>query len=151
MKIFEMKNTSEHNESIYIEKDYENILNNGFRGIEMSLMWPKEVHVITVNDGIKSDALYFSPGVPVISEKAKRFFKPYLKNEVEFLPLKHPEHGNMYAINVLNVLKDSIDFDASEIERFSSGEIKRINKFAFKSSVVKENLIFKINEFLHIR
>ena len=88
-----------------------------------------------------------APGfeIPVFSERAVSCLEPLIRDYVEFLPLESKE-GKFYAVNITNILINALDYDKSEIIRFSSGNIMTIDKFDFKENAVKNNPIFKLEE-----
>ena len=83
-------------------------------------------------------------GKPVISAKVKHIIEPFLRNEVEFLPLLHDEL-ELYMLNVTNLL-DCIDWKRS-IKSDQSDSIIRFDKQVFDfSKIPDDTYMFKIKE-----
>lgn len=82
--------------------------------------------------------------LPAISQKAKDILEKHFEGLVEIFPLNVGKWGTYYFINIMNVL-DVFDLEKSELRILSSGTIFRINKYVFKSEIIKCNSnIFKI-------
>ena len=82
--------------------------------------------------------------VPIFSERALQILMPLISNSFEALPLKC-DFGKFYAANVLDVV-DCLDHSLANIERFSSGRIMAIKRYAFKEGCIQGKHIFKIPE-----
>lgn len=91
-----------------------------------------------------------APGftIPVFGKKAMDVLYPLLREDVEILPMQF-EGGELYGINVLTIL-DALDYDLSKYITFRDGKrIMAIQKYVFKSSVIKGKNIFKIENEKH--
>lgn len=147
MKIWEISVSNDNYEQFYLlhKKDYKVFIDEGFVGEKMSQKLPSAIEIEKVYDGKKSDNPYLSPGVLVVSDRAKKLLVPHLKeNLVELIPLKQ-QNDYYYAINVLNML-DALDYKNSKIVKFSDGKIMDFKKFSFHEHMVKNQIIFKIPE-----
>lgn len=82
--------------------------------------------------------------VPIFSERALQILRPLISNSLEALPLKC-DFGKFYAANILDVV-DCLDDSLANIERFSSGRIMAIERYAFKEDCIEGKHIFKIPE-----
>jgi hypothetical protein len=103
------------------------------------------VEVYTPTEGYKSDFPHFwgESFVPVFSEKALNVVHDLIENQVEILPLRHPEY-KYFVIHVLNVI-DAIDFDKSLPKRIlRSGRKSGFKKYSFKHEKIMGQQIFKV-------
>ncbi|WP_059042048.1 imm11 family protein [Paenibacillus rubinfantis] len=82
---------------------------------------------------------------PVVSARVKKVIEPFVKDEVEFLPLLH-EEINLYMINVTNVL-DCVDWERSDVQTYKDGSLAGFNKLVFDFTKIPEGTyIFKFKE-----
>ena len=104
----------------------------------------KEVEVYTLTKGEDSDLPQFwgEGFIPVFSEKALNVVHDLVKDQIEALPLAHPEK-RFYAIHVLNVI-DAIDYKRAVVEQLRSGLRIGFKKYAFIEEKVKNAHIFKV-------
>lgn len=88
-----------------------------------------------------------APGfeIPVFSRRAVSCLGSLLRDYVEFLPLES-EEGEFFGVNITNVLEGAVDYERSEVIRYSSGRIMTIEEYEFNENVIKNNPIFKIKE-----
>jgi len=80
---------------------------------------------------------------PSMSMKAKSILEPLVGNTVEFLPFE-TSIGPYYAINVSWV--DCLDIRHSDVKRFSSGRIMRVNKYSFFNAPMLGIHLFHVPE-----
>jgi len=81
-------------------------------------------------------------GIHVISERSRALLANLLDFSCDLLPVSL--NGERYYLNhVLDVL-DALDVQRSEIERFASGNIKCINRYVLKGSVIGNRDIFRL-------
>lgn len=102
------------------------------------------VKVVTLSRKPNNDFPYLMPGLPVISEKAKKLIQDSVEFDVEFLPILHSEL-NLFAMNVINIV-DCVDWSRSERKKYSDGSLGRITKLVFDSQKIPNTHIFKIKE-----
>jgi len=126
------------------EKELERFTDYQFDGNKIINSWtPLKLELFKGEK--RSDAPYLSPGVLVVSKKTIEVFSDLLEGAVEYLPVEC-DNMDYYLINVVNIV-DCIDYERSEVKRFSSsGRIMKFKKFAFKDDKVGNNHIFKIPE-----
>jgi hypothetical protein len=114
-----------------------------FTGKRLAHMWvPVAVKIFKVKRA--GDFPSLINHVPVLSSRAWQVLQSLIGGSVEALPLEHPT-GIFYAINVLDLV-DCLDYSRSQIERFPSGGIMYIERYAFKKGCVEGRHIFKIAE-----
>ncbi|MDR6224015.1 imm11 family protein [Desmospora profundinema] len=105
----------------------------------------ENLEVYTLTEGYKSDFPHFwgESFVPVFSEKALNVVHDLIENQVEILPLSHPEH-KYFVIHVLNVI-DAIDFDKSLPKRIlKSGRKSGFKKYSFVPEKIIGQQMFKV-------
>ncbi|WP_379135730.1 imm11 family protein [Paenibacillus sp. sgz500958] len=114
-----------------------------FKGIsKIEGWWP--IKLETLHRNTHTDFPYFTSGKPLVSEKVKSILEPYIKDEVEFLPLDHDEI-NLFLMNVTNIL-DCVDWERSDAEWFEK-YFMRFKKLRFDFTKIPLNTyIFKIKE-----
>lgn len=86
-----------------------------------------------------------APGyeIPAFSRRAVNCLQSLIEEYVEFLPLDC-EEGEFVGINITKVLKNALDCEKSEMDRFDEDRIIMIDKYVFKEDVVRDNPIFLI-------
>jgi hypothetical protein len=100
-----------------------------------------EIH----KDRPSSDFPGFGAGKPTFSDRAVDVLKDLLVSNGELLPLDCKERT--YRVFNVTRLVDALDEKHSEVERFSSGRIMNVERFAFYSDRVRDLTIFKIPQF----
>lgn len=80
--------------------------------------------------------------IPVLSARAVGALSSMLEKRAELLKLRYPR-GEYYALNVLRTV-DALDEGSSELERFHSGRVMAVNRFAFKAERLQDEVIFRI-------
>lgn len=122
----------------------EHPINSDFRGEPKAHDWTP-VRVETLYKKTYKDFPHYIIGKPVISERVKQVIAPFVTNEVEILPLLHDEL-DLYMLNVINVL-DCVDWERSDIQRFSDGSWVGFNKLVFDfTKIPKDTYMFKFIE-----
>lgn len=91
---------------------------------------------------LPSDMPWFRHNVPVLKERALEALGSVLSTDGEFLPLDCDE-GQLWAFNVTTVL-DALDLDHSDLIRFSSGRIMKVNSYAFRTDKLRAVSAFRI-------
>ncbi len=81
----------------------------------------------------------------VVTEHAWQILQPLMGQSAEALPLSCNRGEGYFVINVLDVV-DCLDYEHSEVERFSDGRVMWINAYAFKGGAVGNKNIFKLPE-----
>ncbi|HMS56734.1 MAG TPA: hypothetical protein PKA27_15175 [Fimbriimonadaceae bacterium] len=104
---------------------------------------PPELRVSLTSKPCK-DAISWSLGVPVWSERACELLGPDLVGHVEFLPLIKIKKTQYFAVNVLTIC-DCLDEDTSEILRTDEGEILVISEFGLRNGPYP--IIFKLPDY----
>lgn len=98
---------------------------------------------VTVDEEIRvGDMQSLDGGLPVMNQKAIDVLADLLEGRVQILPLDY-KSGEYYILNILNVV-DAINYEKSEVVRFSSGRIMRFEKYDFVAEKVLHEPIFKI-------
>lgn len=102
------------------------------------------IEVYTYEEGEPSDCPHFwgRGEIPVFTEHARNILQDLTEDQVQFLPLVHPERS-YYAVHVFNVL-DAIDYQKSVIETLSSGLRFDFEKYSFIKERVLNEHIFKV-------
>ncbi|WP_339250845.1 DUF1629 domain-containing protein [Paenibacillus sp. FSL P2-0136] len=115
-----------------------------FKGQSKMPMWTPPL-LYTNNKRKYNDFPRYLSGQPIVSEKVKDILFPILAEEVEILPLAHPEL-NLFMLNITNVI-DCVDYNRSEIKLTGKGNFARFIKFVFDFSKIPEKTyMFKIKE-----
>lgn len=126
------------------EVRYGHLVGSDFDGSSKKHEW-YPVRLETLYKKTYKDFPDFVGGKPVVSARVKDIIQPYVKDEVEFLPLLHDEL-DLYMINVLKVL-DCVDWKRSDIQTFDDGSFAGFNKLVFDFNKIPSNtLMFKIKE-----
>ena len=79
---------------------------------------------------------------PALSFRALETLSDLLRQDGQVLPLAS-EDGDYCVYNVTALL-DALDEDRSVVQRFSTGGIKNVQRFAFHPDVIANHAIFKI-------
>ncbi|MEK5463529.1 DUF1629 domain-containing protein [Paenibacillus sp. FSL R7-0210] len=115
-----------------------------FKGQSKMPMWTPPL-LYTNNKRKYNDFPRYLSGQPIVSEKVKDILFPIIAEEVEILPLAHPEL-NLFMLNITNVI-DCVDYNRSEIKLTGKGNFARFIKFVFDFSKIPEKTyMFKIKE-----
>lgn len=102
-----------------------------FKGKSKMPMWTPPL-LYTNNKRKYNDFPRYLSGQSIISEKVKNILFPILAEEVEILPLSHPEF-NLFMLNITNVI-DCVDYNRSEIQLTGKGNFARFIKLVFDFS-----------------
>ncbi|MBJ6361121.1 imm11 family protein [Paenibacillus sp. GCM10012307] len=145
MKIYELKS---HPKSMNItsdeKEDQDHPISSDFNGESKRSFW-SPIKVETIYKKSYNDFPNYRIGKPVVSASVKKIIEPYIKDEVEFLPLLH-DHLELYMVNVTKVL-DCVDWKRSDIRTYDDGEFAGFNKLVFDFSKIPEGTyMFKFRE-----
>ncbi|WP_080835879.1 imm11 family protein [Cohnella massiliensis] len=126
------------------DRDKTHPITSRFDGTPKLDLWsPAKVKTATKNS--YKDFPVFLTSKPVISARVKEAIEPFVKDEVEFLPLIH-EELDLYMVNVTKVL-DCVDWKRSDIQTFKDGSLAGFNKLVFDFEKIPEDTyIFKFKE-----
>lgn len=115
-----------------------------FNGTTRSSTWtPIRMKLLREGEAtLPSDMPWFRDGVPVLKRTAVDALGPLLRNDGEFLPLECNE-ADLWAFNGTTIL-DALDVDRSDLVRFSSGRIMRVNSYVFRSDRLQNVFAFKV-------
>ncbi|MDK8182133.1 hypothetical protein [Paenibacillus sp. UMB4589-SE434] len=115
-----------------------------YKGLPLGGEWvPFKVQ--TYQEGSRMDFYNYYGGIPVITEKTYEILKPYMENQVEFLPIIY-DQTVLYAMNVTNVI-DAIDYRSIKVSKMPSGKLNPLDTYHFNNDKIKDiDLIFKIPE-----
>lgn len=147
IKVFQLETNSSDYEVLALRDDGDwASLRGCFSGEKMSESWvPLDVEILVEeNDqkAKKNDIPSLSPGIPVFTKRAADALGTLLTSNGELLPLGSPV-GEYYAFNVTNII-DALNVERSDVKRFGSGKIMRVNKYEFFREKVVGEVIFKI-------
>jgi hypothetical protein len=81
----------------------------------------------------------------VVTGHAWQILQPLIGDSVEALPLSCTTGEAYFVINAIDVL-DCLDYEHSEVERFSNGQVMWINSYVFKEEAIGNRSIFKLPE-----
>lgn len=82
--------------------------------------------------------------VHVVSDRALSVVRPFLDGVAEVLPFAPHEAGQFWAVRLLRVV-DAFDEKRAEFERFPSGNIWHVFRWAFKTDVLpRDDKVFSI-------
>lgn len=140
MKVWMLTGMVDRYETIAFE-DVENslkIIKGVGKGLMLSSWSP--IRTVPARTGLRND-FHVELTVPVVSEKALNIIKSMVERETEFLPLIHPKE-NYYILNVCNIL-NCLDSNRVEYTTFSTGEVKKYTKLAFRPEIIVKSHIFK--------
>jgi hypothetical protein len=112
-----------------------------FTGKPFGNAW-KPIRVRLFKSKKRGDFPMLSSHVPVFSERAWKALESLVSRSGEALPLDAGSE-TLYAINVLAVL-DCLDMTRSDVDRYPSGGISYINRYAFKPGWEPKDNIFKV-------
>ncbi|MEG6591326.1 imm11 family protein [Paenibacillus barengoltzii] len=143
MKVYELRN---HIKSMVItsDNDKSHPITSAFDGVSKLAEWTP-IKVKTISKKSYRDFPDYRIGKPVISARVKEVIEPFVRTEVEFLPLMH-EELDLYMVNVTNVL-DCVDWKRSDFESFEDGTLAGFNKLVFDfTKIPKWTYIFKFKE-----
>jgi len=113
---------------------------------------PIKIKLIRRNDRGKrvrpGDTPGYSPGIPLLSQRAVDELGDLLADNGEILPLECDD-GTYYLFNVTRVI-DALDRERSELRYFSStGRLDEVTRYAFRAEQLEGATIFKIPDFEH--
>ncbi len=117
-----------------------------FRGQCVLAKWiPPEVRMIKSRKRPLGDFSDVEPlnSLLVCNIRAKNILLPYLKEEVEVLPL-HEKAPDYVILNIINVI-DCLDVDACVFDRaLSDNRISRVETYAFHQEKLDDTFLFRI-------
>jgi hypothetical protein len=105
---------------------------------------PGITHVVDVEDGMKQEMGDFPMGIllPIFSAHAWEILSRRIECRWEALPLSHPRLPPLFLIHVMETI-DCVDVDRSEVSRYDSGGVMRIERFCLKPEKLEGKHIFK--------
>ena len=86
--------------------------------------------------------LWITTGIVLFNQKAKDCLEGVFGDYVEFVPAKYQD-DIYYIVNVLNIV-DGLNYEKSEFKKTHDGKPYAVNKFSFRSNIVKNIPIFKV-------
>lgn len=97
-----------------------------------------------IDSGKSSDCPTFwnFTGSLIFSERAKQCLDNYLKDFVEFIPLKYNQ-ANYYLLNIIRIV-DAIDYNNATFRTLDTGLVVGMDKYSFKENEVNNINMFKI-------
>lgn len=111
---------------------------------EFDLILPS-VHE-TEKDKLIGDVFSVEVSSFCLNEKAYKVLKPYLEKHCQIFEILSQDE-KIYVVNVTDMI-DCLDYDKSEIKRFSSSNrVMRVIKYVFKIEKLTNATIFKLPEF----
>ncbi|WP_046213139.1 imm11 family protein [Paenibacillus wulumuqiensis] len=114
---------------------------------EKVIDWPG-IELKTYLEGLYSDFANFIYGLPLFSQKVVEIFQPLIGEQVEFLPVTHPDH-NFFICNILNI-DDYIDHSLAIPKRIRILKLlQRYDNHVFKHKLLRGSAkrhIFRIPE-----
>ncbi|MGH1461915.1 MAG: imm11 family protein [Neptuniibacter sp.] len=115
-----------------------------FTGSKMQNAWVEPP--LKLSQGEIYDVMSYRPGAIVISKSAKTEIEPFIKDEVEFLPITMGETIELYVINVINVI-DCLNFERSEVRFHADGKtVRTVRHYDFNLKRLSGVNLFKIPE-----
>jgi len=99
---------------------------------------------LDVIDGEICDVISYRPGALIFSKHAMDVTLPFIKNEVEFLPISLKGMGELFVLNVVNVI-DCLDMGKSEVRYHADGQtVRTIRDYKFYENMLDGVCLFKI-------
>lgn len=142
MKVYQFKHNDSSMELNTLDWNHE--LASDFNGEAKEKVWTP-TKVKTLYKKKYRDFPRLRIGKPVMNVNVKKVFEVHISREVEFLPLTHDEL-ELYLVNVTNVL-DCVDWNRSDIRRYSDGDWAGFNKLVFDfSKIPLGTYMFKIKQ-----
>ena len=150
MKIYQLHEDFDRYEVLSYSNPQDSMrIQNWFCGKPIGERWvPLRVEILRDKehkDRPSSDFPGFGAGKPTFSHRAVEALRDLLADNGELLPLDCKD-GNYWVFNVTRVI-DGLDEENSDVERFSSGRIMAVERFAFYPDKVRDLSIFKIPQF----
>lgn len=145
MKVYKLR-SDEDSMDLMLDKSVsaEHPIESKFKGESKLPMWTPPI-MYTNNERKYSDFPRYLSGQPIVSEKVKDILLPIVAEEVETLPLAHPEL-KLFMLNITNVI-DCVDYRRSVIKLTGKGNFARFIKLVFDFSKIPEKTyVFKIKE-----
>lgn len=144
MRVYEWNYNYSKSMVITSDNDENHPITDSFDGEPKLDLWTP-IKVRTVSKKSYRDFPVYLSSKPVISARVKEVIEPFVKDEVEFLPLLHDEL-DLYMINVTKVL-DCVDWKRSDIRTYEDGSLAGFNKLVFDfTKIPAETYIFKFVE-----
>jgi hypothetical protein len=81
--------------------------------------------------------------IPVMSKRAWDTLSPLIRYCCEPLAIVHPSGKPFYLVHVMDTL-DCLDFDRSDVKRYTDGGVMRIVRYSFKRGMLNGKHIFKL-------
>ena len=91
----------------------------------------------------KADMPWHGSSVLVLKQRAREALGKVLADEAEMLPLYCDEGEELWLVNAWRVV-DALDEELSQVERFSSGRIMTVHRYAFREEAVAGLRCFRI-------
>lgn len=144
MKVYELNYNHKKSMVITSDNDKGHPISSNFDGEPKLDLW-SPTKVETVSKKSYRDFPIYLSSKPVVSARVKEVIDPFVKDEVEFLPLIHDEL-DFYMVNVTNVL-DCVDWNRSNVRTYEDGSLAGFNKLVFNfTKIPAETYIFKFVE-----
>jgi hypothetical protein len=145
MRVFELRtDPNRYRNFVLVHPERDAIIYDYFDGVPMSHQWGTPE--VTVDDGDEGDVelgdFAWLGTVPVFSLRALEVLVEPLKSSGEVLPLRC-KAGEYFAYNVTRVVP-ALNEAASSINRYSTGRVMEISKYAFLPDVIDDVAVFKI-------
>lgn len=120
-----------------------NIVTYQFDGRSLKDVWqPISMHL--ARSGKPTSFPGLSMRVPAVTYHAWEVLKPYIRHEVEALPLDCKDEP-IFALNVIN-LADCLDVSRSQLEFFNDSSIMEVKEYAFREHCIDDFYLFVIKE-----
>lgn len=146
MKIFaplpadhvEMCHPVDHTDFEEVTKNFAGLpLGNAFKSVQMEIVREDEGKTL-----VQSDVPWFGSNVFVFRSHRIEKIRNFLTQFGELLPVEC-QGESLEFYNVTNVV-DALNEDASDVARFSGGDIFRVEKYVFHLEALKGQHVFKI-------
>lgn len=145
MRVYSLR-SGEDSMDLMLDKSVsaEHPIETNFKGDSKIPLWTPPI-LYTNNKRKYNDFPRYLSGHPIISEKVKDILLPIIAEEVETLPLAHPDL-KMFMLNITNII-DCVDYRRSVIKLTGKGNFARFIKLIFDFSKIPESTyMFKIKE-----
>lgn len=91
----------------------------------------------------KADMPWYGAKLLVVRQRAREVLARVLRDDAEMLPVYCDEGEDMWLVNTWRVA-DALDEELSQVERFSSGRIMTVHRYAFREQAVAGLRCFRI-------
>ncbi len=140
MQLYIYRPDPDRYDALYLENSDDWTVFDRLTGPSLAAEW-QPVPVAVYEGAERTDFPYLASHVPVFSRRAWQALGPLLGHHVEALELSGTD--DWLAINVLSVI-DALDFERADLDRFVSGGISAVNRYAFRPDVAITAPIFKV-------